>query len=56
MRWLSLDVCLNGRQWLACQMDQAGIYYRQVDNCFPWIEDWRAAQKLMDQQLVNRAA
>jgi hypothetical protein len=52
----SLDVCLNGRQWLARQLDQAGIDYRQVDNCFPWIEDWRAAQKLMDQQLATNWA
>jgi hypothetical protein len=25
--------------------------YRQQGNCFVWIEDWLAAQKLMDQQL-----
>jgi hypothetical protein len=30
----SVDVCIDGRQWLARQMDQAGIAYRQRDNCF----------------------
>ena len=49
----SVDVCINGRQWLARQMDQAGIAYRQRDNCFVWIEDWLAAQKLLDQQLCS---
>ena len=49
----SVDVCINGRQWLARQMDQAGIAYRQRDNCFVWIEDCVAAQKLLDQQLCS---
>ena len=52
----SLDVCLNGRQWLARQMDQAGIGYQQRDNCFIWIEDYARAQKLMDQQLSSNWA
>ena len=47
----SVDVCLNGRQWLACQMDQAGIGYQQRDNCFIWLEDCAAAQELLDEQL-----
>jgi hypothetical protein len=44
-------VCLNGRGWLARQMDQAGIGYVQKDNCFVDIEDLAAAQALMDRQL-----
>jgi hypothetical protein len=52
----SLDVCLNGRQWLGRQMDQAGIGYRQRDNCFTWIEDCAAAQKLLDEQLRSNWA
>lgn len=47
----SVDVCMNGRQWLARQMDRAGISYRQRDNCFIWIEDCAAAQKLLEEQL-----
>ena len=46
-----LHVCLNGREWLARQMDAAGIAYRRHDNSFPWIEDLPRAQKLMDRQL-----
>jgi hypothetical protein len=49
----SIDVCINGRQWLARQMDRAGIDYRQRDNCFLWIEDNAAAQKLLDEQLAS---
>jgi hypothetical protein len=47
----SIQICLNGRAWLAQQMDQAGLAYARHDNCFPWIEDWSLAQQLMDQQL-----
>jgi len=47
----SVDVCLNGRQWLAHQMDQAGIAYRQRDNCFVWIQDCAKARQLLEQQL-----
>jgi hypothetical protein len=47
----SIQICMNGREWLAHQMDQAGIVYARHDNCFPWIEDWPRAQQLMDQQL-----
>src|ERR1700719_1747874 len=49
----SVDVCINGRQWLARQMDRAGIGYRQRDNCFLWIEDCAAAQKLLAEQLAS---
>lgn len=46
-----LQVCLNGREWLARQMDGAGIAYRRNDNSFAWIADLPRAQALMDQQL-----
>src|ERR1700730_18421194 len=32
-------VCLNGREWLARQLDQAGLTYQRRDNGFTWIED-----------------
>ncbi len=44
-------VCINGHDWLARQMDQAGLSYQRRDNCFPWIEDLTQAQALFDQQL-----
>src|SRR5437660_7731174 len=34
---------LNGREWLAHQMDAVGLDYLRDDNCFPWIEDWPTA-------------
>ena len=46
-----VQVCLNGREWLARQMDAAGLEYLRQDNCFPWIADWAQAQRLMDWQL-----
>ncbi len=47
----SIQICLNGREWLAHQMDTVGLAYVRHDNCFPWIEDWPTAQQLMDHQL-----
>ena len=44
-------VCLNGRLWLARQMDRAGLQYVQRDNCFVWLADPARAQKLANQQL-----
>lgn len=38
-----VHICLNGRAWLARQMDQAGLAYRRSDNCFTWIQDVAAA-------------
>jgi hypothetical protein len=47
----TVDLCLNGRDRLARQMDAAGMAYRQRDNCFVWVEDVSSAQRLLDQQL-----
>jgi hypothetical protein len=47
----TVHVGMNGREWLARQMDKVGLRYRRRDNCFAWIEDWACAQQLMDQQL-----
>ncbi len=44
----TIHVCINGRSWLAKQMDRAGIKYTRRDNCFTHIEDVDAAQQLMD--------
>lgn len=46
-----IQVCLNGREWLARQMDAEGLAYRRDDNCFPWVADGPRAQRLMDHQL-----
>jgi hypothetical protein len=47
----TLHVCLNGREWLARQMDSARLGYVRRNNCFVALEDVPAAQQLMDQQL-----
>jgi hypothetical protein len=47
----NIQVGLNGREWLARQMDKEGLTYRQQGNCFVWIEDYEEAQKLMHRQL-----
>ncbi len=49
----TMHVGLNGRDWLARQMTKAGLDYRQKDNCFTWVEDWEAAQRLLDEQLTT---
>lgn len=47
----SIQICMNGREWLARQLKRAGIRYQQQDNCFPWVADWERAQQLMNTQL-----
>jgi hypothetical protein len=47
----NIQVGMNGREWLARQMDRQGLKYRQQGNCFVWIEDYKEAQKLLLQQL-----
>lgn len=47
----TIQVCLNGRSWLARQMDRAGMDYRRQENCFVWLEDVAKAQRLMDRLL-----
>jgi hypothetical protein len=52
--WLpfTMQVCLNGREWLARQLDAAGLGYVRRDNCFVALADVAAAQALMDEQLA----
>lgn len=47
----AVQICINGREWLARQLDAKGLAYRRHDNCFPWLADYGQAQQLMDQQL-----
>jgi hypothetical protein len=49
----TMHVGLNGRDWLAQQLDKAGIAYRKNDNSFAWIADFEAAQRLADEQLTT---
>jgi hypothetical protein len=43
-----LQFYCNGHHWLAGQLRQAGIPYRQLDNTFASIGDWGRAQALAD--------
>jgi hypothetical protein len=43
---LTVQICINGHSWLACQLDKAGIGYRRIDNAFLTIDDPQRAQKL----------
>ena len=47
----TMHIGFNGRDWLAQQMTAAGLGYEKHDNCFTWVEDWQAAQQLLDEQL-----
>ena len=46
-----VSVCLNGRHWLARQLDRAGVGYVQRANCFTWLADVPKAQALAQAQL-----
>jgi hypothetical protein len=52
MTWFPFDVrvVLNGREWLARQLDAKGLGYLRRDNCFVDLEDFARAQRLADQQ------
>ncbi len=47
----TVHICINGREWLARQMDRRGLSYVQRENCFVRIDDVKRAQRLMDRQL-----
>lgn len=43
-----IQVCINGREWLARRMDERGMAYTRYDNSFPSIEDFPKAQRMFD--------
>jgi hypothetical protein len=51
--WLpfQIKVVLNGRDWLARQLDAGGIGYLKKDNTFVALDDFERAQALLDAQL-----
>ena len=56
--WLPMDiqVGVNGREYLACRMDRAGMEYEKRDNGFTRIDDVRRAQKMLDALLKRKWA
>lgn len=47
----TIQLCLNGREWLARQMDDQELGYQRKDNAFVWLSDPDAAQALLRAQL-----
>jgi hypothetical protein len=47
----SIQICLNGREWLCRQMEQQKLPYVRHENCLVWTRDWNEAQDLMKRQL-----
>jgi hypothetical protein len=45
-----IQIGLNGREWLAQRLDQAGLRYQRSDNKFLWVEDWPQAQRWLEEQ------
>lgn len=50
----TVQVYINGREWLGQQLDREGIEYRRADNCFPWLADVERAQQLMNELVQSR--
>ena len=46
-----VHVCLNGREWLARELDRLGLGYARLDNCFVHLADVRRIQRQMNLQL-----
>ena len=53
--WLpfSIQVYVNGREYLARRLERAGIGFEKHDNCFTRIDDVKRAQEMLD-DLVTR--
>jgi len=51
--WLpfTIHVVINGRDWLAGQLQRAGIGHQQRDNCFVDVDDTEKAQAFLSAQL-----
>jgi hypothetical protein len=47
--WLpfTIQVCINGREYLRRRLDAAGIGYQKQENCFTAIDDLAAAQRML---------
>lgn len=50
----NIQICLNGREWLARQLTREGRDdFKRVDNCFTWFGNPALAQRRMDDQLTT---
>ena len=46
---LTIDVYVQGREWLARRLTRAGVAYTPCDNCFTAIADFARAQRASDE-------
>ena len=44
----TMQVYVNGREYISKQLDKAGVAYKRYDNCFLQIENIETAQKISD--------
>lgn len=44
----TMQVYVNGREYISKQLDKAGVAYKRYDNCFLQIDNIEAAQKISD--------
>ena len=44
----TMQICINGHDWLSRKLDRHGIEYRKIENAFVWIEDSGRAQHFAD--------
>ncbi len=50
----NVQVCMNGREWLARQLEREGRSdFKRADNCFTWLGKPDLAQRRMNQQLTT---
>ena len=54
--WLpfAIQVCLNGREYLARRLERAGIGFQKRDNCFVQIDDVGRAQGMLDDLVARK--
>lgn len=46
-----VQVCMNGREWLAQELARQGVGFERADNCFTRLDAPQLAQRLLDEQL-----
>jgi hypothetical protein len=50
----NVQICLNGREWLARQFEREGRSdFKRADNCFTWLGNPDLAQRRMNDQLTT---
>ena len=52
----TVHICLNGRDWLARQLQTRGIDFTQRDNCFVDVSDVHCAQQLLAAQVKTNGS